>query len=183
MLSATAGEFLLTERPLLAGATRANVLPGGLLGAFGLGLALVPATIVAVQGVPRALSGLASGVLNTSRFIGAALGLAVLSTLAANHTSLRDQLRDSRGRQGASPTASSSSSSVGALFCLVGAVAAVVLLRPQRAEAARSAPAHGRGRAGVTGSDATGFATIAARAAAARPLAASPSLTRAAWLR
>ena len=59
---------------------------GGVVGAFGLGLALVPATIVAVQGVDRAVSGLASGVLNTSRFVGAALGLAVLSTVAANHT-------------------------------------------------------------------------------------------------
>ena len=85
MLSATAGEALLIGvHP--DGSYLANVLPGGLFGAFGLGLALVPATIVAVEGVPRAVSGLASGVLNTSRFIGAALGLAVLSTLAAHHT-------------------------------------------------------------------------------------------------
>ncbi|HEX3292999.1 MAG TPA: MFS transporter, partial [Solirubrobacterales bacterium] len=85
MLSATTGEALLIGvHP--GGTYLANVLPGGLLGAFGLGLALVPATIVAVEGVPRALSGLASGVLNTSRFVGAALGLAVLSTIAAHHT-------------------------------------------------------------------------------------------------
>src|SRR5262249_58935349 len=63
-----------------------DVLPGGVLGAFGLGLALVPATIGAVQGVRKELSGLASGVLNTSRFVGAALGLAVLTTLAVSHT-------------------------------------------------------------------------------------------------
>jgi EmrB/QacA subfamily drug resistance transporter len=129
MLSATAGEILLASvHP--GGSYAANVLPGGLLGAFGLGLALVPATIVAVQGVPRALSGLASGVLNTSRFVGAALGLAVLSTVAASHTN--------------SETASGTSAAIaltdgfqlqfelGALFCLVGAIAAVVLLRPER---------------------------------------------------
>src|SRR3954454_20225545 len=85
MLLAADGEFLLTSvHP--GGSYAANVLPGGVLGAFGLGLSLVPATIVAVQGVERAVSGLASGVLNTSRFVGAARGLAVLSTLAANHT-------------------------------------------------------------------------------------------------
>jgi sugar phosphate permease len=107
------------------------VLPGGLLGALGLGLALVPATIVAVEGVPRALSGLASGVLNTSRFIGAALGLAVLSTIAAHHTdaeigtgtSAAQALTDGFDLQFA----------VGAAFCLVGVIAAIVLLRPQRA--------------------------------------------------
>jgi hypothetical protein len=74
MLSATAGEVLLTSvHP--GGSYLANVLPGGVLGALGLGLALVPATIVAVEGVPRAVSGLASGVLNTSRFVGAAFCL------------------------------------------------------------------------------------------------------------
>src|SRR5919201_1594542 len=85
MLFAFAGEALLTGvHP--GGTYLAQVLPGGMLGAFGLGLSLVPATIIAVQGVPAANSGLASGVLNTSRFIGAALGLAVLSTIAASHT-------------------------------------------------------------------------------------------------
>ena len=129
MLSATAGELLLTAvRP--DGTYLADVLPGGLFGAFGLGLALVPATIVAVQGVPAALSGLASGVLNTARFVGAALGLAVLSTIAASHTS-------SAIASGTAPSAALTGGyqlqfGIGALFCLAGAVAAVVLLRPQR---------------------------------------------------
>ncbi len=129
MLSATIGELLLISvHP--GGSYAANVLPGGLLGAFGLGLALVPATIVAVEGVPRALSGLASGVLNTSRFVGAALGLAVLSTIAAHHT-------DSEVASGTSATKALTDGfalqfGVGAAFCLVGVIAAVVLLRPHR---------------------------------------------------
>jgi len=64
----------------------ASVLPGGVLSALGLGLTLVPATIAAVSGVPREQSGLASGLLNTSRLIGGALGLAVLSTIAVSQT-------------------------------------------------------------------------------------------------
>jgi EmrB/QacA subfamily drug resistance transporter len=134
MLSATIGELLLIGvHP--GGSYAANVLPGGLLGAFGLGLALVPATIVAVEGVPRALSGLASGVLNTSRFVGAALGLAVLSTIAAHHT-------HSEVASGTSPATALTDGfdlqfAVGAIFCLVGVLAAIVLLRPQRAEAGR----------------------------------------------
>jgi EmrB/QacA subfamily drug resistance transporter len=130
MLFATVGEALLISvHP--GGSYVANVLPGGVLGALGLGLALVPATIVAVEGIPRALSGLASGVLNTSRFIGAALGLAVLSTLAAHHT-------DAEIGNGA-PAAKALTDGfdlqfgVGAAFCLVGVIAAVVLLRPQKA--------------------------------------------------
>ena len=130
MLFATAGEALLIGvHP--GGTYLADVLPGGMLGGLGLGLALVPATIVAVEGVPRALTGLASGVLNTSRFIGAALGLAVLSTIAAHHTdaeigtgtSAAQALTDGFDLQFA----------VGAAFCLVGVIAAIVLLRPQRA--------------------------------------------------
>jgi EmrB/QacA subfamily drug resistance transporter len=133
MLSATVGEFLLSSvHP--GGSYAANVLPGGVLGALGLGLALVPATIVAVQGVPRAVSGLASGVLNTSRFIGAALGLAVLSTLAANHTHAEVDSGTSAAR--ALTDGFQLQFGVGAIFCLVGAVAAVVLLRPERSETA-----------------------------------------------
>jgi hypothetical protein len=130
MLFATAGEALLIGvHP--DGTYLANVLPGGVLGALGLGLALVPATIVAVEGVPRALSGLASGVLNTSRFIGAALGLAVLSTNAAHHT----DAEIGTGTSGAKALTDGFALQfgVGAAFCLVGAFAAIVLLRPQRA--------------------------------------------------
>ena len=129
MLSAAIGEFLLAGvHP--GGSYTANVLPGGVLGAFGLGLSLVPATIVAVQGVERAVSGLASGVLNTSRFVGAALGLAVLTTLATSHT-------HSEVSAGTAPAKALTDGfqlqfELGAIFCLIGALAALVMLRPRR---------------------------------------------------
>ena len=129
MLSATLGELLLTGvEP--GGSYLTDVLPGGLFGAFGLGLALVPATIVAVQGVAPAISGLASGVLNTSRFIGAAFGLAILSTLAATHT--RNEIASGTSAATALTDGFGFQFTVGAAFCLAGAIAAIVLLRPQR---------------------------------------------------
>jgi EmrB/QacA subfamily drug resistance transporter len=132
MLSATAGEALLTGvHP--GGTYVAQVLPGGMLGAFGLGLSLVPATIVAVQGVPAATSGLASGVLNTSRFVGAALGLAVLSTIAASHT--QSALASGASAATALTEGFQLQFGVGAVFCLLGAAAALVMLRPDRAGA------------------------------------------------
>src|SRR5262249_23123437 len=131
MLFAAIGETLLTSVSP-GGNYWTEIFPGGMFGAAGLGLALVPATIVGVQGVPAALSGLASGVLNPSRFVGAALGLAVLTTLATTHT-------HSEIAAGTSPTQALTDGfglqfAVGAVFCLVGAVAAVVLLRPPRTE-------------------------------------------------
>jgi EmrB/QacA subfamily drug resistance transporter len=84
MATAATGLVLLTGiRP---GAGYLSVLPGGVLAAAGLGLALVPSTIVAVQGIPAAEAGVASGLLNTSRLLGGALGLAVLTTIAESHT-------------------------------------------------------------------------------------------------
>jgi MFS family permease len=134
MLSATAGEALLTGvHP--GGTYVAQVLPGGMLGAFGLGLSLVPATIVAVQGVSAATSGLASGVLNTSRFVGAALGLAVLSTIAASHT--HAALASGASAATALTDGFALQFGVGAVFCLLGAVAALVMLRPERSGAMR----------------------------------------------
>ena len=142
MLSATAGLALLTGvRP--GGTYLAQVLPGGALSAFGLGLALVPATIVAVQGVPATQSGLASGLLNTSRLVGGALGLAVLTTIATSHA-------HARIAEGASPALGQTDGYqlafvVGAALCFLGALAASVLLRPRREQTAAADLAEVRG--------------------------------------
>jgi EmrB/QacA subfamily drug resistance transporter len=68
------------------GAYAADVLPGMLLTAVGAGLVLTPAFMVATTGVAADESGLASGVINTSQQLGSAIGLAVISSLAAGHT-------------------------------------------------------------------------------------------------
>jgi MFS family permease len=133
MLLATLGEALLTSvRP--DGNYWTDIFPGGTIGAAGLGFALVPATIVGVQGVPRALSGLASGVLNTSRFVGAAIGLAVLTTLATSHT--HSEIASGTAAATALTDGFALQFGIGAIFCLVGAIGAVVLLRPRAVEAA-----------------------------------------------
>lgn len=64
-----------------------NVLPGLLVFASGMGFTFIAITIAATSGVPHNVAGLASGLLNTSQQIGGALGLAVLSSIAANRTS------------------------------------------------------------------------------------------------
>ena len=53
---------------------------------LGIGNAFMPLLTLAMADVPAADSGLASGITNVSQQISGALGLAVLSTIAANHT-------------------------------------------------------------------------------------------------
>ncbi len=55
-----------------------------LLTSAGLGLAFVPMTLTVVQGVDEREVGVASAVMNTAQQLGAALGLAVLATVAAS---------------------------------------------------------------------------------------------------
>src|SRR3954453_21408551 len=64
-----------------------NLLPSLLVLSIGLGLTFAPITLIATTNVDGRDAGLASGLLNTSQQVGGALGLAVLSTLAADRTS------------------------------------------------------------------------------------------------
>jgi EmrB/QacA subfamily drug resistance transporter len=60
-----------------------EVLPGLVVMGFGLGLTFMPLTMLATYGSDAEDAGLASGLLNASQQVGGSLGLAVLSTLAA----------------------------------------------------------------------------------------------------
>ena len=53
---------------------------------LGIGMAFMPLLTIAMADVPTADAGLASGITNVSQQISGAVGLAVLSTIAANHT-------------------------------------------------------------------------------------------------
>jgi EmrB/QacA subfamily drug resistance transporter len=119
------------------------VLAGGVLTSLGMGLSLVPATIVAMQGVAGPESGLASGLLNTSRLMGGALGLAVLSTIADARTRAEVGL----GEAHALTEGFALAFGVGALLCVAGATVAALLLRSQPGVAIRPrvAPAEADG--------------------------------------
>jgi EmrB/QacA subfamily drug resistance transporter len=64
-----------------------DLFPGFVLGGAGMGLSFVPVTIASLTGVERSDAGVASGLVNTSRQIGGALGIAAVSAVAASATS------------------------------------------------------------------------------------------------
>ena len=64
-----------------------DLFPAFVLGGAGMGLSFVPVTIASLTGVERSDAGVASGLVNTSRQIGGAIGLAAASTIAASSTS------------------------------------------------------------------------------------------------
>jgi EmrB/QacA subfamily drug resistance transporter len=81
------GGLLLFTRIGPSGSPIVYVMIPGLLTAAGIAMSIVPSTIAATQGAKEGQAGLASGLVNTSRQIGGGLGLAVLITLATQHTS------------------------------------------------------------------------------------------------
>jgi EmrB/QacA subfamily drug resistance transporter len=77
-----------------------NLLPGIIPMSIGMGMIFLPLTLIATTGVSAADAGLASGLFNTSQQVGGALGLAILSTIAADRTTgLLEDLGRTAGAQ------------------------------------------------------------------------------------
>jgi EmrB/QacA subfamily drug resistance transporter len=85
-MSIAAVGLLVLSRIPVAGTYLGDLLPGLMIMSIGMGLTFVPITLIATTNVSANDAGLASGLLNTAQQLGGAIGLAVLSTLAANTT-------------------------------------------------------------------------------------------------
>jgi hypothetical protein len=138
MLMATLGIALLVG-VAPGGSYLGSVFPGALLSATGMGFSLVPATIVAMQALPVEQSGIGSGLLNTSRLMGGAIGLAVLSTIADAQT---------RADAGAGFAKSLTNGfdlafAVGAAISLAGALMAMLRLRNPKPPELAAVPSPG----------------------------------------
>jgi EmrB/QacA subfamily drug resistance transporter len=133
---ATVSVGLLTQVPV-DGHYFWDLFPAFVLGGTGLGFSFVPVTIASLAGVERADAGVASGLVNTSRQIGGAIGLAAISTIAA---SAAVSYADAHGVSAASAAATVSGFQTAFIVLggmLVAAfVVAGVFLRPARASAA-----------------------------------------------
>ncbi len=95
---------------------------------LGVGTTFVPMTLTATAGVPATQAGLASGLVNTARQIGGAVGLAALATIAAS--AARDSLASAHPAQAALTTGYDRAFLVAGLLLLAGA--ALALLIPSR---------------------------------------------------
>jgi hypothetical protein len=138
LLVAAAGLALLIRLPV-DGNYASDVLPALLVSGVGLAFCFVPVTIAGLTGVERVDAGVASGLINTSRQVGGAIGLAAISAVAATST-------DSYVRGHAEVTAVDGSAlthgfqvgfGVLTVLALVGAVVAATLIegRPRTAAA------------------------------------------------
>jgi predicted MFS family arabinose efflux permease len=85
MVLTVIGMVLFARMPV-DGSYATDVLPGMIIGSLGMGAIFMPLTLVATTGLRNEDQGLASGLFNTSQQVGGALGLAVLSTVAASHS-------------------------------------------------------------------------------------------------
>ena len=104
---------------------------------LGAGTSFMPLLTIAMADVPPGEAGLASGIVNVSQQVSAALGLAVLSTIATNHS--RALEASGHGVVGSLISGYHLGFDIGAGCLVVGAIVALVLLRPLERRVTESA--------------------------------------------
>jgi EmrB/QacA subfamily drug resistance transporter len=132
--SMVAGLLLLGSQSADAAYAPQTLIALMLIG-LGAGTSMIPLLTLAMAEVPRADAGIASGIVNVTMQVAAALGLAVLGTLSADHAqSLR-----AAGHSAADALLSGYHLAiyVAAGIVVVGIVLGAVQLRPRRAQEVR----------------------------------------------
>ncbi|HEY4096670.1 MAG TPA: MFS transporter [Baekduia sp.] len=132
----TVGLLLLSRIGSGGSAIQYIVLPG-VLTAFGIGFSVVSSTIGAVQSAEPSQAGLNSSLVNTARQVGGGLGLAILISIATQHTS--NLIGDGHGVSEALTDGFSLAFAVSAGLVALAAVLTFTLL-PGPADAAQRAP-------------------------------------------
>ena len=107
-----------------------HMLPGFVLGGLGMSFVMTPMSAAVMSAAPVAKAGVASGVLNTFRQVGVALGIAIMGAVITNREA-------AAARAGADPPHAfvhglTFGMRVSAIICLAGALAALALIRKQR---------------------------------------------------
>jgi EmrB/QacA subfamily drug resistance transporter len=108
----------------------ADLLPGFLGLAVGMGLSFFSATVAATSGVANHQQGVASGLINTSAQVGSALGLAVLISIGARASALVAASGETDPSV-ALLVAFRTAHAFGALFAAIATLVATVAVRPE----------------------------------------------------
>jgi EmrB/QacA subfamily drug resistance transporter len=106
-----------------------DILPGLLVGGFGMAIVMTPVTAAAMGSVPVDKAGVGSAVLNTGRQVGGALGIAVMGAIVASYATGRPGTPESL--QGF-VTGYQHALEVAAGIALAGAVLSVATIRRYR---------------------------------------------------
>ena len=141
LLASAVSVALLTRLPV-DGHYFWDLFPAFVLGGAGMGLSFVPVTIASLTGVERSDAGVASGLINTSRQIGGAVGLAAASTIAASSTKHYVDLHSAVTASSAVALDHGFQTALYALtgLLLAGALIVITLVRPAPAPDAAAEP-------------------------------------------
>jgi EmrB/QacA subfamily drug resistance transporter len=129
------GMVLLSISLLLFGQLEADssfwgILPGLLVGGFGMAITMAPTTSAAMGSVPLDKMGVGSAVINSMRQVGGSIGIAVMGALVATQLSAASPADPRYAAQFVDGY--HLAVHVGAALCLFGAVLAVLLVRQVR---------------------------------------------------